>query len=106
MKRVIVFAGILVAVAAVTVIALQQDRGEFHIPDSARRVAIDVEGMTCAGCAVSVKLVLDGLDGVYQSDIDTEAGKAVITYEEETVMDRYRVGVGYLSHPLPDIGLA
>lgn len=54
-------------------------------PDSARHVAIEVGGMTCAGCAVSVKHALNGLDGVYGAEIDVEGSKATVAFAPEKV---------------------
>jgi len=48
-------------------------------------VALPIEGMTCSGCAISVKTALGGLDGVQGAKVDVEKGTAVVTYREGAV---------------------
>ena len=50
-----------------------------------KQVALPVEGMTCGGCAISVKAALKGLKGVRDANLDVEKGEAVVTYTEGAV---------------------
>ena len=50
------------------------------LPDS---IALLV--MTCVGCAVSVRFALNGLEGVYEAEVDIKGSKAVAAYAAEKV---------------------
>lgn len=50
-----------------------------------KQVVLPVEGMTCGGCAISVKAALKGLKGVREAKVDVDKGEAVITYAEGEV---------------------
>lgn len=45
-----------------------------------KEVVLLVEGMTCAGCAVSVKMALKDLNGVKETKVDVEKGEAMISF--------------------------
>jgi copper chaperone CopZ len=42
---------------------------------------IAVGGMTCMGCAGSVKRVLDGIAGVTGAEVTLQPGQAVVSYD-------------------------
>jgi copper chaperone CopZ len=44
-------------------------------------VTLTIEGMTCAGCAASVKLAAKRIEGVGDAVIDLDEGTAVVTYD-------------------------
>lgn len=46
---------------------------------------LDVRGMTCGHCKMSVEGALKGLDGVSAVDVDLNAGKVEVTYDETKV---------------------
>lgn len=48
-----------------------------------RKVTLDVEGMTCEGCASAVESALSGIEGVRRADVSLEAGEARIVAEDE-----------------------
>ncbi len=50
-----------------------------------KQVVLPVEGMTCGGCAISVKAALKGLKGIRDAKVDVGKGEAVITYIESQV---------------------
>ncbi|MCZ6633735.1 MAG: cation transporter, partial [bacterium] len=50
-----------------------------------KQVVLPVEGMTCAGCAISVKMVLKDLEGVKATEVDVEKGKTTVTYTDGKV---------------------
>ena len=44
-------------------------------------VRLRIDGMTCGGCAVSARLVLERLEGVHKASVDYESKTAVVTYD-------------------------
>ena len=50
-----------------------------------KQVVLPVEGMTCASCAVSIKMVLKDLDGVKETKVDVAKGEATVIYTEGRV---------------------
>jgi mercuric transport protein len=56
------------------------------LPAEATKVAtIQVEGMTCGGCAMGVRTALKRLDGVARADVSYEEEKAVVTFDPDKV---------------------
>jgi mercuric transport protein len=56
------------------------------LPAEATKVAtIQVEGMTCGGCAIGVRTALKRLDGVARADVSYEDERAVVTFDPEKV---------------------
>lgn len=51
-----------------------------------------VEGMTCGGCELGVKVKLKKLDGVVSVDASYEKGEAEVVYHPETVTPDEIVG--------------
>jgi len=45
----------------------------------------DIEGMTCGGCELGVKLKVEKIDGVTSVDASYDDGSAVVTYDPEQV---------------------
>jgi len=84
MKRLLIAGVPILAVAAYLLLPMEQTKRP-ETPVSAERVALRVEGMTCAGCAVSVRLALNGLEGIYEAEVDVEGSKAVVAYAPEKV---------------------
>lgn len=48
-------------------------------------VTLHVEGMTCGGCVIGVRKVLERLDGVQKADVSYEKQRAVVTYDPDKV---------------------
>jgi copper chaperone CopZ len=48
-------------------------------------VRLKVEGMTCGGCAISARLVLQRLDGVKKAEVDYDTKVAVVHYDAAKV---------------------
>ena len=44
-------------------------------------VTLKVDGLTCAGCAVAVKMAAKKVEGVEAADVDIAKGTAVVTYD-------------------------
>lgn len=43
---------------------------------------LDVKGMTCGHCKMSVEGALNGLEGVSAVEVDLNTGKVEVTYDE------------------------
>lgn len=50
-------------------------------PTSTAQVVLDVEGMTCASCNVTVRKALVNVDGVEAAEVSFEPPRAVVTYD-------------------------
>jgi copper chaperone CopZ len=50
-------------------------------PPPAKVATLNVEKMTCGGCAISVKVVVKKIDGVKDVNVSYEDKKAVVTYD-------------------------
>lgn len=48
-------------------------------------VALHIEGMTCGGCTIATRKVLERLDGVTKAEVDYEQKRAVVTYDPSKV---------------------
>ena len=48
-------------------------------------VTLHIEGMTCGGCVIGVRKVLERLDGVLKADVSYEKQRAVVTYDPTKV---------------------
>ncbi len=53
--------------------------------DKVNHATLKVEGMTCASCAPTVKMVLKKLDGVVKADVSADEEKAEVDYHKEKV---------------------
>ena len=65
-------------------------RDEARLVATPLRVALDtvtlrVEGMTCGGCTLATRKVLERLDGVMKADVSYEAKRAVVVYDAKKV---------------------
>ena len=47
--------------------------------------SLDVKGMTCGHCKMSVEGALNKLDGVTAAEVDLGSGKVVVTYDETKI---------------------
>ncbi|WP_308720479.1 heavy-metal-associated domain-containing protein [Komagataeibacter xylinus] len=45
------------------------------------KLTLNIQGMTCDGCAAKVKRALEGVDGVSMVEVSLEQGKAFVTYD-------------------------
>lgn len=48
-----------------------------------KRVTLKVKGMTCGGCAIAARTVLERLDGIQKAEVSYEDSRAVVTYDPE-----------------------
>lgn len=50
-------------------------------PASFRQVVLEVEGMTCSACSVTVRKALEGVEGVYSAETTYEPPEAVVRFD-------------------------
>ena len=76
------------------------------IENSLRDVVLEVEGMTCVSCNITVSKALTNLDGVEEAQVTFEPPKAVVTYDPSRVsieqMVEATTNVGYPSKRKPE----
>ncbi|MBR7553131.1 copper chaperone CopZ [Allobacillus sp. GCM10007491] len=48
---------------------------------------INVQGMTCGHCKMSVENALTELDGVQKAEVNLDAGNVAVTYDETKIDD-------------------
>lgn len=53
--------------------------------EKVNHITLKVEGMTCASCAPTVKMVLKKLDGVVKANVSAKKEKAEVDYKEGKV---------------------
>jgi copper chaperone len=53
--------------------------------DCMARTTLKVSGMTCQHCVKSVREALEQQDGVRSADVDLQAGRAVVDFDEARV---------------------
>ena len=63
-----------------------------------KTVTLDVPGMTCAACPITVKKALVRVDGVSRVEVDYEKREAVVTFDDA------RTGVERLTRATADAG--
>lgn len=54
---------------------------EAQAPAATHAATLAIEGMTCASCAVTVKVALGRLPGISEVQVDTANGRAVVRYD-------------------------
>ena len=64
------------------------------------KAELKIDGMTCQGCVRSVEMKLSGLTGVESADVNLEAGRATVQYDDS------RADVGKLIAAVQQIGFA
>lgn len=73
-----------------------------------QEVVLEVEGMTCASCNVTVQQALTNLDGVESATVTFEPPQAVVRYDPSKVapedLTRATTNVGYPSKRKPSSG--
>lgn len=64
-----------------------------------KTIVLEIEGMTCGGCAIAARKVLERLDGVRTATVDYETRRAVVTYDPEKItVDRMIAAVKSLGY--------
>lgn len=77
-RRIALFA---VAAALVTGIALTVTPGTPALA-APKTVTLDVPGMTCAACPITVKTALTKVEGVEKAEVSFEKKEAVVTFDD------------------------
>ena len=57
-------------------------------PASFQQVVLEVEGMTCSTCPVTVRKALEGVEGVYSANATYEPPQAVVRFDPEMTSTR------------------
>ncbi len=47
-----------------------------------KKIAVQIEGMSCGGCANTVKEAIEGIEGVDSAEVDHESGQVDVFYAE------------------------
>jgi copper chaperone CopZ len=64
-----------------------------------KTIVLEIEGMTCGGCALATRKVLERIDGVRTATVDYETRRAVVTYDPEKItVDRMIAAVKSLGY--------
>lgn len=70
-------------------------------------ITLEVEGMTCGGCAIAARTVLERLDGVQEAEVSYEDSRAVVTYESEAATVEQMIAalkeLGYTASVVEDV---
>jgi len=83
-KMMPIVAALLAVLSVVALTATQVLAGDE--PDgSVQTAAFNVDGMTCGGCEVAVRRVVNKLDGIETVEASHEEGTATVTYHPEEV---------------------
>ena len=54
-------------------------------PSAVDTVTLHIEGMTCGGCTLATRTVLERLEGVAKAEVSYEKKRAVVTYDPARV---------------------
>lgn len=72
----------------------------------AKVVTLHVEGMTCGGCAISTRIVLERLPGVEKATVSYEKSRAVVTFDPARVSVAQMIAavktLGYTATVVPE----
>lgn len=72
-------------------------------PTSFQQVVLEVEGMTCAACPLTVRKALEGVEGVYSAETTYEPPEAVVRFDPDKVsvddLIQATTDAGYPSEP-------
>lgn len=52
---------------------------------AADTVRLKIEGMTCGGCAISARMVLERMEGVEKAEVDYDRKLAIVHYDAKKV---------------------
>jgi copper chaperone CopZ len=79
---------------------LEAGQAKQEQPKKNATCTLNVEGMTCGGCAAAVKMAAKKVTGVADADVSYEKGRAVVTYDPakttpETIAKAVADGTGF-----------
>lgn len=76
-----------------------------HAADE-KKTTLQIDGMTCASCALAVKTALKRVDGFKSVEVAVKEGRAVVTYDpartDPEALAAAVTKLGYESKPLPE----
>ena len=72
---------IVIAMGTLTADAALALDTAFVVQTDSVAVRLRIDGMTCGGCAVSARLVLERVEGVRKATVDYDSKTAVVTYD-------------------------
>lgn len=84
LRRVLLGAGLLAVVGLIAspwIVAAAHGGDEIAAPVRTDRVVLEVSGMTCASCNVTVERALENVDGVQEAHVTFEPPQAVVIYD-------------------------
>lgn len=97
---VIAVVGLIASPSLIAVFGADEELTE-RAPLITEQVVLEVEGMTCALCNITVRKALSNLDGVQDAQVTFEPPEAVVTYDPAKVshdaLTRATTNVGYPS---------
>jgi copper chaperone CopZ len=97
-RRAALLAGLLLGVVGCGGGAGPVEAGETE--PAAGEVTLAVHGMTCATCAVTVRVALGRVEGVASVDVDVADGRAVVRYQPDRVdVARIADAIGAAGYP-------
>lgn len=81
-----------ITLVTVLVISFQLTRSSNAISDpgtistaESRSAELEIKGLTCSGCAITAKIVLEKHEGVIKAEIDWESGKALVKFDGDRI---------------------
>ncbi|MFQ6613150.1 MAG: mercuric transporter MerT family protein [Fidelibacterota bacterium] len=82
------FVGVLLAVPYVTPMVFTESQKPIEINTEVREVVLDVPGMTCSACPVTIQKSLMKVDGVIEAAASFEQKNAVVKYDPTKISTR------------------
>jgi copper chaperone len=80
MKRILAL-GLVAGVAILLAASLQPDLAA----GDSKQAVLKIDGMTCGGCALSVRTVVKRIDGTHDVEVDWKKGRAVVSFDPDRV---------------------
>jgi len=96
------------AVGGATLASMRPDVAAAGRANTSHTCVVNVEGMTCAGCAVAVKMAAGKVDGVTSVDVSLEDNQARVAYDParttpRAIAEAITRGTGFTAEPEPAV---
>ncbi len=82
----------LIMLVTILVISFQFSRNSNDISDQgtvfsavSRSTELDIKGLTCSGCALTARIVLEEQEGVISAEVDMKSGKASVKFDGDRI---------------------
>jgi len=82
MKKTVLAIAILAVVGVLVALFAVSGNPTQSAMAASKTVTLDVPGMTCAACPITVKTALTKLDGVQKATVSYEKKEAVVTFDD------------------------